>query len=276
MLVVTNMKGPLCNSSAFRSESIGIGCHKRRGCGTSLVLRAAAARRAIPTQQSPSHAWTPPAPTIKVGSLNSLSGTMAISEVTVRDAIKLAVERDQCRGRRDGQADPDRRRGRRLRAHRLRREGREADQGATASPRCSAGGRRRAARRCCRSSRATTRCCTTPCSTRAWSRRRTSSTPAPPPTSRSCPASTTSRRRASNRCTWWAATTCSRRPPTASSRPTRRPTASRSRARTTPRWARRTSPPSSTRSAPPTPTRCSTPSTATPTWRSSASTRTSA
>lgn len=31
-------------------------------------------------------------PNIKVGSLNSLSGTMAISEVTVRDAIKLAVD----------------------------------------------------------------------------------------------------------------------------------------------------------------------------------------
>jgi len=31
-------------------------------------------------------------PTVKVGSLNSLSGTMAISEVTVRDAIALAVE----------------------------------------------------------------------------------------------------------------------------------------------------------------------------------------
>ena len=31
-------------------------------------------------------------PTIKVGSLNSLSGTMAISEVTVRDAIALAVD----------------------------------------------------------------------------------------------------------------------------------------------------------------------------------------
>lgn len=30
--------------------------------------------------------------TIKVGSLNSLSGTMAISEVTVRDSIRLAVE----------------------------------------------------------------------------------------------------------------------------------------------------------------------------------------
>lgn len=31
-------------------------------------------------------------PAVKVGSLNSLSGTMAISEVTVRDAIALAVE----------------------------------------------------------------------------------------------------------------------------------------------------------------------------------------
>ncbi|WP_250036146.1 urea ABC transporter substrate-binding protein [Paractinoplanes maris] len=31
-------------------------------------------------------------PTVKVGLLNSLSGTMAISEVTVRDAIQLAVE----------------------------------------------------------------------------------------------------------------------------------------------------------------------------------------
>src|SRR5690606_19478137 len=30
--------------------------------------------------------------TVKVGSLNSLSGTMAISEVTVRDSIALAVE----------------------------------------------------------------------------------------------------------------------------------------------------------------------------------------
>ncbi|WP_347232010.1 transporter substrate-binding protein, partial [Streptomyces wadayamensis] len=30
--------------------------------------------------------------TVKVGLLNSLSGTMAISEVTVRDAVKLAIE----------------------------------------------------------------------------------------------------------------------------------------------------------------------------------------
>lgn len=37
-------------------------------------------------------------PKIKVGSLNSLSGTMAISEVTVRDAIKLAVEEINSKG----------------------------------------------------------------------------------------------------------------------------------------------------------------------------------
>ncbi|MCV7213571.1 urea ABC transporter substrate-binding protein [Mycolicibacterium canariasense] len=36
--------------------------------------------------------------TIKVGSLNSLSGTMAISEVTVRDAIKLAVDEINAKG----------------------------------------------------------------------------------------------------------------------------------------------------------------------------------
>ena len=35
---------------------------------------------------------------IKVGSLNSLSGTMAISEVTVRDSIKLAVEQINASG----------------------------------------------------------------------------------------------------------------------------------------------------------------------------------
>ncbi|MGV0816156.1 urea ABC transporter substrate-binding protein [Mycolicibacterium boenickei] len=37
-------------------------------------------------------------PSIKVGSLNSLSGTMAISEVTVRDAIKLAVQQINAKG----------------------------------------------------------------------------------------------------------------------------------------------------------------------------------
>ena len=67
-------------------------------------------------------------PTIKVGSLNSLSGTMAISEVTVRDAIASGRRGDQRRRRRDGQADPGRRRGRRVGADGVRREGREADQ----------------------------------------------------------------------------------------------------------------------------------------------------
>jgi urea transport system substrate-binding protein len=37
-------------------------------------------------------------PNIKVGSLNSLSGTMAISEVTVRDSIKLAVDEVNAKG----------------------------------------------------------------------------------------------------------------------------------------------------------------------------------
>src|ERR1700676_1476982 len=37
-------------------------------------------------------------PTIKVGALNSLSGTMAISEVTVRDSIALAVEQINASG----------------------------------------------------------------------------------------------------------------------------------------------------------------------------------
>jgi urea transport system substrate-binding protein len=37
-------------------------------------------------------------PAIKVGSLNSLSGTMAISEVTVRDSIKLAVDEINAKG----------------------------------------------------------------------------------------------------------------------------------------------------------------------------------
>lgn len=37
-------------------------------------------------------------PSIKVGSLNSLSGTMAISEVTVRDSIKLAVDEINSQG----------------------------------------------------------------------------------------------------------------------------------------------------------------------------------
>ena len=81
---------------------------------------------------------------IKIGFLNSLSGTMAISENTVYDSLKMAVRRDQRRRRRarqaaravvaeDGASEADR----------VRREGPEADHAATASPRCSAAGPRR-------------------------------------------------------------------------------------------------------------------------------------
>ncbi|MGB3486208.1 MAG: urea ABC transporter substrate-binding protein [Mycobacterium sp.] len=53
------------------------------GCGSKATdTEAAGAASCVDTD----------GPTIKVGSLNSLSGTMAISEVTVRDAIKLAVD----------------------------------------------------------------------------------------------------------------------------------------------------------------------------------------
>jgi urea transport system substrate-binding protein len=37
-------------------------------------------------------------PNVKVGSLNSLSGTMAISEVTVRDSIEPAVDEINAKG----------------------------------------------------------------------------------------------------------------------------------------------------------------------------------
>ncbi|WP_066910334.1 urea ABC transporter substrate-binding protein [Millisia brevis] len=55
------------------------GCGSRAGDESSS---ASSAESCVDTEGS----------TIKVGSLNSLSGTMAISEVTVRDAIALAVE----------------------------------------------------------------------------------------------------------------------------------------------------------------------------------------
>ncbi|SNT08429.1 urea transport system substrate-binding protein [Asanoa hainanensis] len=52
------------------------------GCGSKTGQNTAAAGASVDTSGD----------TVKVGLLNSLSGTMAISEVTVRDAILLAVE----------------------------------------------------------------------------------------------------------------------------------------------------------------------------------------
>ena len=65
--------------------------------------------------------------TIKVGILHSLSGTMAISEVSVKDAELLAIEEINAAGGVHRQAARADRRGRRQRLADLRREGHEAD-----------------------------------------------------------------------------------------------------------------------------------------------------
>lgn len=60
---------------------------------TSSLLLAGCGSKAGDTEGASAESCVDTAgSTIKVGSLNSLSGTMAISEVTVRDAIKLAVD----------------------------------------------------------------------------------------------------------------------------------------------------------------------------------------
>ncbi len=57
-----------------------------------LVLTSCGSRADDPSAAAATSCVDTSGDTIKVGSLNSLSGTMAISEVTVRDAIKLAVK----------------------------------------------------------------------------------------------------------------------------------------------------------------------------------------
>lgn len=59
---------------------------------TALLLAGCGSKASETDASSAESCVDTSGPTIKVGSLNSLSGTMAISEVTVRDAIKLAVE----------------------------------------------------------------------------------------------------------------------------------------------------------------------------------------
>ncbi|MCV7191691.1 urea ABC transporter substrate-binding protein [Mycolicibacterium brumae] len=58
----------------------------------SLVLAGCGSRAGDEESGAAASCVDTSGPSVKVGSLNSLSGTMAISEVTVRDAIKLAVE----------------------------------------------------------------------------------------------------------------------------------------------------------------------------------------
>lgn len=59
---------------------------------TSMLLAACGSKASETDASSAESCVDTSGSTVKVGSLNSLSGTMAISEVTVRDAIKLAVD----------------------------------------------------------------------------------------------------------------------------------------------------------------------------------------
>jgi len=61
-------------------------------CATSLVLTGCGSKATNTDAAQTDSCVDTAGSKIKVGSLNSLSGTMAISEVTVRDAIRLAVE----------------------------------------------------------------------------------------------------------------------------------------------------------------------------------------
>ncbi len=61
-------------------------------CVTALLATACGSSATEDTARTTTSCVDTSGDTIKVGSLNSLSGTMAISEVTVRDSIALAVE----------------------------------------------------------------------------------------------------------------------------------------------------------------------------------------
>ncbi|MFI6312054.1 urea ABC transporter substrate-binding protein [Nocardia fusca] len=61
-------------------------------CATALAVTACGSSASDQAGANATSCVDTAGPNIKVGSLNSLSGTMAISEVTVRDSIKLAVD----------------------------------------------------------------------------------------------------------------------------------------------------------------------------------------
>ncbi|BBZ75595.1 urea ABC transporter substrate-binding protein [Mycolicibacterium anyangense] len=65
---------------------------------TSLVLAGCGSKASESDSAKSESCVDTSGPNIKVGSLNSLSGTMAISEVTVRDSIKLAVDEINAKG----------------------------------------------------------------------------------------------------------------------------------------------------------------------------------
>jgi urea transport system substrate-binding protein len=76
-------------SSAAKTSAVTVGSIL---ITTGLVLSACGSKVANNPTAEASSCVDVSGPSVKVGSLNSLSGTMAISEVTVRDAIALAVE----------------------------------------------------------------------------------------------------------------------------------------------------------------------------------------
>lgn len=65
---------------------------------TSLVLAGCGSKASESDSAKSESCVDTSGSSIKVGSLNSLSGTMAISEVTVRDSIKLAVDEINAKG----------------------------------------------------------------------------------------------------------------------------------------------------------------------------------
>ncbi|MGE2727228.1 urea ABC transporter substrate-binding protein [Mycolicibacterium pulveris] len=65
---------------------------------TGLVLAGCGSKAGEPGSANAESCVDTSGPSVKVGALNSLSGTMAISEVTVRNAIDLAVEQINAAG----------------------------------------------------------------------------------------------------------------------------------------------------------------------------------
>ncbi|MCH9669205.1 MAG: urea ABC transporter substrate-binding protein [Actinomycetia bacterium] len=75
--------------SSFRRSAVAAGSVV---AVTSLLLAGCGSKASETDAANATSCVDTSGPTIKVGALNSLSGTMAISEVTVRNAIDLAVE----------------------------------------------------------------------------------------------------------------------------------------------------------------------------------------
>ncbi len=81
--------------SSLKRSALAAGCVV---AVTSLVLSGCGSKATESDSANATSCVDTSGPTVKVGALNSLSGTMAISEVTVRHAIDLAVEQINASG----------------------------------------------------------------------------------------------------------------------------------------------------------------------------------